>query len=81
MLTSLRNLPKPKSSQAENSLDFACKLLAEDKVNVPDPKNPENQIELISGKTFWLAVKKLQWQRCVAINAARLAAWRAKARQ
>lgn len=75
---SLRNLPEPEDSQAKRSLSFARLLVAKDKVSIPEPENPQTQIDLLSGKVFWLAVKKLQWQRCLAINAKRIAAWNDK---
>jgi hypothetical protein len=75
---SLRNLPEPEDAQAKRSLNFARLLVAKDKVSLPEPQNPQTRIDLLSGKAFWLAVKKLQWQRCLAINAKRIAAWKGK---
>ncbi len=48
-----------------------------DKAVIPDPKT-DKPVSLPSGKALWSAVKKLQWQRCLAINEARLKAWRDK---
>lgn len=74
----LRKLPEPGDSQAKRSLEFTRLLVTRDKVLVPESKASVNQVELLSSKAFWLSVKKLQWQRCLAINDARLAAWRNK---
>ena len=74
----LANLARPKDAKAKCSLEFACSLVAKDRILLPVPDNVEKEIELLSGKAFWLAVKKLQWPRCLAINETRLAAWRSK---
>jgi hypothetical protein len=49
-------------------------IAAWDKARVTDPLT-SNPVTLPSGKAFWGAVKAAQWQRCLAINEARLAAW------
>ena len=49
-----------------------------DTATVADPAKPGKEIELVSGKALWGAVKAKQWKRIEAVNVKRLADWKAK---
>jgi hypothetical protein len=74
----LGRLPEPAEAEDKRSLNFARMLVGQDKAEIPDPQDAAKQVELLSGKAFWGAVKKLQWRRCQEINEARLAEWKVK---
>lgn len=49
-----------------------------DTATVADPAKPGKEIELVSGKALWGAVKARQWKRVEAINAKRIVDWTGK---
>lgn len=75
----LWKIPEPEDAEARRSINFARVLAGRDTVHIADPLRG-NSLELLTGKAFWGAVKKLQWPRCQEINNSRLAAWRSKSK-